>query len=153
MSAVCVSLNWKLKIMLVLYIERLKRTKCEYLLTIILFKKATSVLTGWCAKNKLDINGIFSILICKEIKVQTIHNIFYQQNYVSTKYWRKHFIDHTLYKHKHASNNSMMLVSQGIVFTMPDLPSRDLDFPSPTLSPPITGKVHFSSFSFINMGH
>ena len=139
--------------MLVLYIERLKGTKCEYLLTIILFEKATSVLTGWCAKNKLDINGIFSILICKEIKVQTIHNIFYQQNYVSTKYWRKHFIDHTLYKHKHASNNSMMLVSQGIVFTMPDLPSRDLDFLSPTLSPPITGKVHFSSFSFINMGH
>ena len=35
----------------------------------------------------------------------------------------------------------MMLVSQGIVFTMPDLPSRDLDFLSPTLSPPITGKV------------
>ena len=81
--------------MLVLYIERLKRTKCEYLLTIILFEKATSVLTGWCAKNKPDINGIYSILICKEIKVQTIHNIFYQQNYVSTKYWRKHFIDHT----------------------------------------------------------
>ena len=151
MSAVCVSLNWKWKIMLVLYIERLKRTKCEYLLTIILFEKATSVLTGWCAKNKPDINGIFSILIWKEIKVQTIHNIFLSTKLRVNKILEKAF--YWSYKHKHASNNSMMLVSQGIVFTMPDLPSRDLDFLSPTLSPPITGKVHFSSFSFINMGH
>ena len=59
---------------------------------------------------------------------------------MSTKYWRKWGESLlVIVQQKHAPNNSMMLVSQGIVFTMPDLHSKDLDFLSPTFSPHITG--------------